>query len=535
MKLQRLIINNFRSYKEADINFSGSQNYIFGRNWQGKSSVMDAIGYALFGKQVFPYRIAGSVVKTQHLVRDGAKSGDVTLIFTHESKEYALFRTCPKDSPKLTCEGQIIGENATTVKETLQELLGIDSELFVNVFYSEQDSMRNILEVNPEDRKVFIEAVLGFGYLKDVKLSAKHSSDGLHKWIEGFTSGNIKTILELSKSLENSVGELRKNISMLTERIKKLGDPNKEYTDAHSMAVKATQKSDETLRNLSTLDTEKSTNEIFVREISKGTCPTCKQDISKERIKELHAELKEIVTDITEKVKATRIEYEKFQLELEKANTQIEFSQRQLAALEGIKGEKTALEKQLSENEGNLKKLKKDITAYENKNTVLKRIADEREFLDELQLAIDEFRSSLRMSMAPDLENAVNYFMSKFSDGDFDAKLKINQDFGFEIQLHGNPVPIFNLSGAARDILALSLRYGLYRIAAKEIDFLLIDEPTRHMDQNNINKLKEAFNELVDQQLIIITVHDEFVDAIGKKFTVEKASNFVSIIEEMEE
>lgn len=535
MKLQRLIINNFRSYEEADITFSGEQNYVFGRNWQGKSSVMDAIGYALFGKQVFPYRIAGSVVKTQNLVRDGAKSGDVTLIFTHDSNEYALYRTCPRDSPKLTCGGQIIGENATTVKEALLELLGIDSELFVNVFYSEQDSMRKILEVNPEDRKVFIETVLGFGYLKDVKLSAKHASDGLLKWVEGFTSGNIKTILDLSEDLETSVDELRKKISILTERIQKLGDPNKEYTEAYSMAVKATQKSNETLRNLSILDTEKSTNEILEKEISKGTCPTCRQDIPKERIKEMLAELKEIVKDISEKVKATRIEYEKFQSELGKANKQMEFSQRQLAELEGIRGEKTALEKQLSENEGNLKKLKKEITAYENKNTVLRRIGDEREFLDELQLAIDEFRSSLRMSMAPDLENAVNFFMSKFSDGDFDAKLKINQDFGFEIQLHGNPVPIFNLSGAARDILALSLRYGLYRIAAKEIDFLLIDEPTRHMDQNNINKLKEAFNELLDQQLIIITVHDEFADAIGKKFTVEKAGNFISNIVEIEE
>lgn len=535
MRLERLIIKNFRSYEGADILFSGSQNYIFGRNWQGKSSVMDAIGYALFGKQVFPYRIAGSVVKTQHLVRDGAKSGEVTLIFIHNGKEYTLHRTCPRDSPTLTCEDKILGESATTVKEALQELLGIDSELFVNVFYSEQDSMRNILEVNPEERKVFIETVLGFGYLKDVKLSAKHASDGLLKWVEGFTSGNIKTILDLSKNLETSVDELRKDIGILTGRIKKLGDPNKEYTQARSMAVKATEKSNEALRNLSTLDTEKSTNETLVKEISKGTCPTCRQDIPKEMMRHLLIELKDVVKTITEKLEKAKAEHEKFQSGLGKANAQMEFSQDQLAELEGIKGKKTALEEQLKENEANLKKLKKDITAYENKNIVLKRIGEEREFLNELQLAVDEFRSSLRLNMITDLENAVNYFMSKFGDGDFDAKLKINEDFGFEIQLHGNPVPIFNLSGAARDILALSLRYGLYRIAAKEIDFLLIDEPTRHMDQTNISKLKEAFNELEDQQLIIITVHDEFADAIGKKFMVEKAGSYVSKIDEIEE
>ena len=102
--------------------------------------------------------------------------------------------------------------------------------------------------------------------------------------------------------------------------------------------------------------------------------------------------------------------------------------------------------------------------------------------------------------------------------------------FNFEVILHGKSAPIFNLSGAAKDILALSLRYGLYRIAARDVDFILFDEPTRHMDPENINKTKNAFNELKNQQLIIITVHDEFADAEGNKFLVEKNKKLVSEI-----
>ena len=177
--------------------------------------------------------------------------------------------------------------------------------------------------------------------------------------------------------------------------------------------------------------------------------------------------------------------------------------------------------------------MKKELAAYGNKNLVFQRISEERGFLDELQQAIDDFRVHLRSTMTSDLENAVNFFMSKFSDGDFDAQLKITEDFGFEILLHGHPVPLFNLSGAARDILAFSIRYGLYRIASKEINFILLDEPTHHFDQSNTNKLKEALNELSDQQLIIITVHDEFADAVGKKFMVEKDEELKSIIREI--
>lgn len=153
--------------------------------------------------------------------------------------------------------------------------------------------------------------------------------------------------------------------------------------------------------------------------------------------------------------------------------------------------------------------------------------------MGDLQVAIDEFRIALRMLMITDLENAANFLLAKFSDGDFDAQLKITDDFGFQILLHNHPVPIFNLSGAARDILAISIRYGLYRIASKEINFLLLDEPTHHFDQSNTSKFKQALNELADQQLIVITVHDEFSDATGKKFMVEKDQQLCSIIREM--
>ena len=85
-------MENFRSYKSSDITFSPGQNYFFCRNWQGNSSIMDSIGFALFGKSIFPGRIAGSDVKVEHLVREGASEGFVELIFEHNGKEYNLYR-----------------------------------------------------------------------------------------------------------------------------------------------------------------------------------------------------------------------------------------------------------------------------------------------------------------------------------------------------------------------------------------------------------------------------------------------------------
>lgn len=533
MKLERLIIDNFRSYERASMTFSQSQNYIFGRNWQGKSSIVDAIGYALFGKRSFPTKIAGSSVKAEHIVREGAMKGFVELHFEHEGKSYVLKRTCPKETVVLQCDGSKVGESSTTVGEYLLELLGVDKELFANVFYAEQDALRKVLEATPEERKTFIESILGFDYLKEVKTSAKHAADSLTKWLDGFTSGNVKTLLEISKQLQNRVEQTSTRIEKLAELISEYEDVPKLKTEAEARAVDATGNVHASLEELSAAKTEKNIFGHLLEGVSTGVCPTCKQQVTGSTKAHAEHELRHLLEEIEKRLLKADSDFKKFEIALGNANSDMFKSQRQETMLSGYLSERDTLKGQLEQDRNQLDNFKKQLAAYENKEQVIKRINEETTFLTDLQSAIDEFRNHVRQLMRTDLENAANFLLAKFSDGDFDAQLKITDDFGFQILLHNRPVPVFNLSGAARDILALSIRYGLYRIASKEINFLLLDEPTHHFDQSNTAKFKQALNELADQQLVIITVHDEFSDAMGKKFIVEKDDNLRSLIREM--
>jgi DNA repair exonuclease SbcCD ATPase subunit len=198
------------------------------------------------------------------------------------------------------------------------------------------------------------------------------------------------------------------------------------------------------------------------------------------------------------------------------------------------RAERDAKVRELEFFSGELERLRQEIEKYEDRGDVVAYIEDECAFLSEIVDALDEFRREVRSVLARDLEDAVNLFLERFSDGDFDARLSITEDFGLEIMLHGRKVPLFNLSGAARDLLAISLRCGLYRIAAREIDFLLLDEPTRHLDSTNIRRLKDAFDGIGDHQLIVITVNDEFADAVGTKYVVGKDDRMISEIRRLD-
>jgi DNA repair exonuclease SbcCD ATPase subunit len=79
--IKSISIDGFRSFSNARLNFVPGQNYIFGHNWQGKSSIVDAIGFALFGLDVFPKKVAGTTVSADHLINESGRKARVQLDF----------------------------------------------------------------------------------------------------------------------------------------------------------------------------------------------------------------------------------------------------------------------------------------------------------------------------------------------------------------------------------------------------------------------------------------------------------------------
>jgi DNA repair exonuclease SbcCD ATPase subunit len=457
----------------------------------------------------------------------------VQLSFEHGGREYKAYRECPGSKVELYCDGKAIGQSITTVKEAMFERFGLDSKLFANVFYAEQDDLRRILERDPEERKVFVETLLGFDYLKDVKMSAKHAYDELTDFADEITGGSIKTVIQMIDELREQVEDKVKHVDQLE------GELNRDKAESQKLngsatTMSASQKKTEALQDrISRFENEKETNKEISSSIKSGKCPTCKQPIPKDIQLKLIHELNETITDLESRIGKIEREHAGAEGEWSRASRNYETYLMTNERVSNLQGSKKQYEDELKVLRTSLLKYEKQYKAFVNKKKIIEAIGIERDFLDRFQVEIESFRFGLRKNATTDLENGVNYFMSQFSDNDFDARLGINDDFAFEVMLHGKASPIFNLSGAAKDILALAMRYGLYRIAAKDVDFILFDEPTKHMDPFNTLKLKQAFNEMKNQQIIVITVHDEFFDADGKKFMIQKDDSFLSTIHEM--
>ncbi|MDR3001169.1 MAG: AAA family ATPase [Fibromonadaceae bacterium] len=85
MKINKIELKNYRIHKEYEQSFEKGINLLIGSNGSGKSSVLEAIGFALFD----------SDVRSKHadIVSKGEKSGSVKVLFIgNDEKEYEVER-----------------------------------------------------------------------------------------------------------------------------------------------------------------------------------------------------------------------------------------------------------------------------------------------------------------------------------------------------------------------------------------------------------------------------------------------------------
>jgi exonuclease SbcC len=143
---------------------------ISGHNGAGKSSLLDAITWCLFGEA----RGKSSEVINLHA---DVKAAEVTLTFQHEDNLYRVQRTLPRNKSTLL-EFQIKGAEGwrplteKTTRETqarIEQTLRLDYETFVNASFFLQGKADQFTQQNAAKRKEVLSAILGLEAWEEYK------------------------------------------------------------------------------------------------------------------------------------------------------------------------------------------------------------------------------------------------------------------------------------------------------------------------------------------------------------------------------
>ena len=148
MRPLRLEIEGFASFRErAVIDFEDTNLFVFtGATGSGKSSVIDALGFALYGC-VSRYDHASLVAPA---ITQGANQMRVRLDFTVGGREYTAVRVVRRTrtgattaEARLECGSDTIAANADELTAEVEKLVGLNFEQFTKCVVLPQETSPN--------------------------------------------------------------------------------------------------------------------------------------------------------------------------------------------------------------------------------------------------------------------------------------------------------------------------------------------------------------------------------------------------------
>ena len=186
MIFRKLRLHNFKSHENTVIRFENGITVIVGENGAGKSTILEAISFALFKQHTGK--------KIDDLVRNNANSMSVELEFESKGRHYRVVREKKSNLKssiykKTSSDGDYVHicTGDKEVANEIQQILDIDSDLFLNAIYIRQGEIAQLVDKQPAEKKQLIAKLLGI--------------DSLEK--------SWKNLLPLINDYENELSELK--------------------------------------------------------------------------------------------------------------------------------------------------------------------------------------------------------------------------------------------------------------------------------------------------------------------------------------
>jgi DNA repair exonuclease SbcCD ATPase subunit len=296
-----------------------------GKNGIGKSSILEAVYWCLFGNTI------RDIKKDKIIHNLSKKDCKVTLDISVETnstvKNYLIVRSIEPTKISITCDGEDITHSTMPENDSfIKEIIGATEEVFQNAVIMSANNTVPFMAQKKTDKRKFIEGILNLNIFSDMLLKArgdyndyKRENDLLsssfitlqrnlsifedqktnaetkkQEKIDAFNSrirDNEKIIEELKNTTLPSLNEVNDGIQKLEEKRTALKSCVKAFNITRSDLIKKSSDLSAEIRQL-----EKEKQKI----IDKGnTCPTCNREYCEDDIKSVEQRLKDIAANIS--------------------------------------------------------------------------------------------------------------------------------------------------------------------------------------------------------------------------------------------
>lgn len=405
MRIKSVELENIRSHVKSKIRFGSGFNCLVGGVGCGKSSVLYAIDFALFGDPIGR--------SFEYLLREDADSCKVTLQFVHAGKTYTLTRALKRRGKSISQDTEqlklyedkklVASVKSGAVAEQLKAITGLDKEIFREIVWVRQEQLKELLNMRPRERQKRLDELFG---LSDYE-AAWSNMLGVQKEYEGEKKVYERDvdILQMDK-LQTEYHRAVEEFSLIEGEIEEL---NWKLAEAEVKLNEATAK----LQSLEEL--KRQTEELKRKETELQTHIANLEDTCGKLADEIERKNK-FVSNLTEQLRTLEIQEKSQRKTLQKHGVDPQQTTDELRKyvltleeqIRSIGGELEATKKEMSNNQRRITSLRAESKCplclqpltQNYKTSLMERLTQEN---FERELRIDELQNNLN-----ELENLRN-------------------------------------------------------------------------------------------------------------------------------
>jgi len=546
IELKTLSFRNFLSYGNqfTEYNFKTGLTRISGKNGHGKSTINDALFFALFGKV---YR----EINLMDIINSKNKSDLVVeLEVFSDGNNYKIKRGLKPNIFDIEKNGELLNQDSSKKdyqKYLEDEILHVNEEIFHQIITKSLTRDGSFLTLPKGKKRQVIENIFGIGIISNMKTVNKTSMDSIVEQVSllGLETTKLELLIEQERSNIERLELIKSSIKAENEkanieRQNKIEDKEKEiekYETGLRIIKKYKTKKDELLSKINGLladldgkereftkcknEQNKINEHLIFMESACPTCPNMKKIRDKEidtshisdKMKELEHNisfLKEQIDDLfkEEKKLNTVIDDENFikrTIRTLKENIDELKKEMNITPQVNVTIDKTRLNAYLED----LHKINEDIS---NKNNDIRY----HKLLNEI-LSDNGIRSFIVKKYLPILNKLLNTYLKRFSSEfelEFDNELdiqcltKFKEGYKYNAFSEGQKRRI-NLS-----IMFTFLEFCKMKNSKANFNLIILDESGGGLDNEGENTMFEILRELSEKENkeVMIISHSDLID-----------------------
>jgi len=557
------LLSTGNTFIEVDLS-KNHTTLIVGDNGSGKSTMLDALCFALFNK---PFRD----IKKEQLINTINMGGvEVEVEFSIGKKQYLVRRGIKPNFFEIYCDNELIDQDAANIdyqKYLEQNILKINYRSFTQVVILGSSSFVPFMQLKTQHRKEVVEDILDIKVFSAMNLLVKQKQKEIETEVKDIEK-EVEHLKEKIDIQEKHIAEAQKQQQSTIDEYKNKIESNNNVIAGYNAKIEQiqinikTQKDtisdeDSVKKNLKKLENFELTIENKVSKkkkdikfySEKDECPTCKQDIDSEfktsmidegtkKLSELETALEQLNKEVTGKqrrLEEITTEYEKIKLkeiEIAKYNQSItelnNFNTKINLDIERIVNSS----KDVSEAQGTLKIYNENLQEKDHKKI------ESLEELDYIQAAKQMLHDSgiktkiIKMYL-PIMNQLINKYLASM---DFFVNFKLDGEFNETIKSrYRDDFSYTSFSEGEKMRIDLALLFTWRAIAKMKnsvsTNLLILDEIfDSSLDVTGTDDFLKIINTLSDENVFIISHKtDMLVDKFANQIKVEKYKNFTRI------